>query len=47
MSTTSEAERVEKFPILLKLIGLKIDLVSKGALKPRIGKRILEEVVYV
>ena len=32
---------------LSKLLGLKIDLVSKGALKPRIGKRILEEVVYI
>jgi hypothetical protein len=29
------------------LLGLKVDLVSKDALKPRIGARILEEVVYV
>jgi predicted nucleotidyltransferase len=28
-------------------IGIKVDLVSKKALKPRIGKRILEEVQYV
>lgn len=32
---------------LEKLIGVKVDLVSKSALKPRIGKRILSEVVYV
>jgi hypothetical protein len=29
------------------LLGLKVDLVSKDALKPRIGARILREVVYV
>ena len=29
------------------LLGLKVDLVSKDALKPRIGARILKEVVYV
>lgn len=28
-------------------IGVKVDLVMKDALKPRIGKHILEEVVYV
>jgi len=28
------------------LLGLKADLVSKDALKPRIGARILKEVVY-
>jgi len=27
--------------------GIKVDLVSKKALKPRIGKQILEEVVNV
>jgi predicted nucleotidyltransferase len=32
---------------LSKLIGRKIDLVMKTALKPRIGERILEEVVYI
>lgn len=32
---------------LEKLLGAKVDLVSKGALKPHIGKRILQEVVYV
>jgi len=32
---------------LSNLIGIKVDLVSKKALKPHIGKYILEEVVPV
>lgn len=32
---------------LSELLGVKVDLVMKRALKPRIGKRILEEVVAV
>jgi len=32
---------------LATLLGAKVDLVTKDALKPYIGKRILEEVVYV
>jgi len=28
-------------------LGVKVDLVEKSALKPRIGKRILEEVVNI
>jgi len=32
---------------LSKLIGVKVDLVMKSALKPRIGKHILNEVDYV
>lgn len=32
---------------LEELLGVKVDLVSKNALKPRIGERILKEVVYV
>jgi len=32
---------------LAKLIGLKVDLVSKKALKPTIGQYILKEVVYL
>jgi hypothetical protein len=36
---------LEKY--LSELLGIKVDLVTKGALKPYIGKRILEEVVYV
>ena len=29
------------------ILGVKVDLVTKDALKPYIGKRILEEVVYL
>jgi uncharacterized protein len=32
---------------LTSLVGVKVDLVSKKALKPHIGKRILEEVIMV
>jgi len=32
---------------LKKLLGVKVDLVSKKALKPRIGEYILKEVVYI
>jgi hypothetical protein len=32
---------------LSEKLGTKVDLVVKKALKPRIGKRILEEVEYV
>jgi predicted nucleotidyltransferase len=32
---------------LSHLIGKKVDLVSKKALKPRIGKRILSEVAFL
>jgi len=32
---------------LKKLLGLKVDLVSKRALKPRIGEYILNEVRYI
>lgn len=32
---------------LEKLLGVKVDLVSKKALKPYIGKRILKEVIAV
>ena len=28
-------------------LGLKVDLVHKGGLKPRLGERILAEVVYL
>lgn len=31
---------------LEKLLGIKVDLVSKKALKPRIGEHIIKEVVY-
>ena len=32
---------------LMNILGVKVDLVSKKALKPRIGKCILEEVIYI
>lgn len=32
---------------LTAMLGVKVDLVSKKALKPRIGERILKEVIYV
>ncbi len=32
---------------LSDVLGVKVDLVSKKALKPNIGKRILEEVIIV
>ena len=32
---------------LATLVGSKVDLVSRKALKPHIGKRILDEVRYV
>ena len=31
---------------LADLLDVKVDLVEKSALKPRIGRRILEEVIY-
>ncbi|MGB9730056.1 MAG: nucleotidyltransferase family protein [Thermoprotei archaeon] len=40
-------EFMELEEYLSKLLGLKVDLVSKDALKPRIGERILKEVVYL
>ncbi len=32
---------------LSKLLGVRVEMVTKKALKPYIGKRILEEVKYV
>jgi predicted nucleotidyltransferase len=32
---------------LSQLLGVKVDLVSKKALKPHIGERILEEVIMI
>jgi predicted nucleotidyltransferase len=32
---------------LSDILGLKVDLVMKSALKPRIGKQILQEVSYL
>ena len=32
---------------LSQLLDVKVDLVMKSSLKPRIGKRILQEVMYI
>ena len=32
---------------LSKILGVKVDLVTRKALKPYIGKRILQEILYV
>src|ERR1035437_1293529 len=32
---------------LASLLGVKVDLVTRGALKPHIGERILKEVIYL
>lgn len=40
-----EIVRLERF--LSELLGERVDLVMKNSLKPRIGKHILREVVYV
>lgn len=32
---------------LSEVLGVKVDLVMKSALKPRIGKKILEEAIYL
>ena len=40
-------EFVELENYLSDLLGVKVDLVEKCVLKPRIGKQILNEVVYV
>lgn len=37
--------RLEK--ILSELSGIRVELVTKNALKPHIGQRILQEVIYV
>ncbi|MBO3798281.1 MAG: nucleotidyltransferase family protein [Thermoproteota archaeon] len=37
--------RLENY--LSEELGVKVDLVEKNTLKPRIGKRILEEVIYI
>jgi uncharacterized protein len=38
---------IEMENYLSDLLGVKVDLVMKSSLKPRIGKHILEEVVYL
>ena len=38
---------VELENYLSDLLGVKVDLVEKSALKPRIGKQIVSEVIYI
>ena len=38
---------VELEEYLFNLLGIKVDLVMKSALKPRVGKHILKEDVYI
>lgn len=38
---------IELEEYLSKILGIKTDLVMKDALKPYIGKRILNEVIYL
>ena len=38
---------VELEEYLSELLGVKVDLVMRSALKPRIGRQILKEVVYL
>jgi len=45
--TPSLFEFMDLEECLSKLLGLKVDLVTKDALKPRIGEQILREVVYL
>lgn len=38
---------VELENYLSDILGIKVDLVEKSALKPRIGEQILSEVIYI
>ena len=38
---------VELEEYLSELLGIKVDLVMKSSLKPRIRRRVLQEVIYV
>jgi predicted nucleotidyltransferase len=38
---------IELEDYLTEILGIKTDLVMKDALKPYIGKRILDEVIYL
>ena len=46
-SRISLLDFIELEDYLSDLLGIKVDLVEKSALKPRIGKYILKEVVYL
>ncbi len=39
-------EFIDLKDFLEKILGVEVDLVTKGALKPQLKDRILEEVVY-
>jgi len=45
--TPSLFEFMDLEEYLSKILGLKVDLATKDALKPRIGEQILREVVYL
>jgi len=45
--TPSLFEFMDLEEYLSKLLGLKVDIVTKDALKPKIGEQILREVVYL
>ncbi|MFO7991064.1 MAG: nucleotidyltransferase family protein [Thermoplasmata archaeon] len=45
--TISLFDFMELEEYLSELMGVKVDLVMKSALKPRIGRNIKKEVVYV
>jgi len=45
--TPSLFEFMDLEEYLSKILGLKVDLVTKDALKPKIGEQILREVVYL
>lgn len=45
--TPSLLQFIELENVLSESLGLKVDLVMREALKPRIGRRILEEMVPV
>jgi predicted nucleotidyltransferase len=46
-STLSLLDFVGLEDYLSELLGVKVDLVEKGTLKPRIGKHVLNEVVIL
>lgn len=47
MSPSTFFQFIETQDYLSQLLGVRVDLVMKSALKPRIGKRVLSEVVSV
>jgi hypothetical protein len=46
-SKLSLLDFIELENYLSDMLGVKVDLVEKGTLKPRIGKHVLDEVVTV